>query len=104
MLSTARSRESSHLGFPSGSVVKKKKEKKKYLPANVENIGDAGSIPGWVINSEGRHGHPLQYPCLENSIDGGIWWATVHWVAKSWPQLSMHTLIWAGFVSMAAAQ
>ena len=35
-------------------------------------------IPG------GGHGNPLQYPCLENSLDRGAWWATVHRVAKSW--------------------
>ena len=30
------------------------------------------------------NGNPLQYPCLENPMDGGGWWATVHGVAKSW--------------------
>ena len=35
-------------------------------------------------NFEGGHGNPLQYSCLENPMDGGAWWATVHWVAKSW--------------------
>ena len=30
------------------------------------------------------NGYPLQYSCLENSMDGGAWWATVHGVAKSW--------------------
>ena len=35
----------------------------------------------------GRHGNPLQYSCLENPMDRGAWWATVHRVAKSWPQL-----------------
>jgi len=34
------------------------------------------------------NGNPLQYPCLENSIDSGAWWATVSGVAKSWTQLS----------------
>ena len=29
------------------------------------------------------NGNPLQYSCLENSLDGGAWWATVHWVTKS---------------------
>ena len=31
---------------------------------------------------------PLQYSCLENPMDGGAWWATVHGVTKSWTQLS----------------
>ena len=34
------------------------------------------------------NGTPLQYPCLENPMDGGSWWAAVHGVAKSWTQLS----------------
>ena len=34
------------------------------------------------------NGTPLQYPCLENPMDGGAWWATVHGVTKSWTQLS----------------
>ena len=33
------------------------------------------------------NGNPLQYSCLENSMDGGAWWATVHGVAKSWTRL-----------------
>ena len=33
-------------------------------------------------------GSPLQYSCLENPMDGGAWWATVHGVAKSWKRLS----------------
>ena len=36
-------------------------------------------------------GNPLQYSCLENSMDEGAWWATVHGVAKSWAQLSNFT-------------
>ena len=35
-----------------------------------------------------RHGNPLQYSCLENSMDRGAWRATVYGVAKSWTQLS----------------
>ena len=34
------------------------------------------------------NGNPLQYFCLENPMDRGAWWATVHWVAKSWTPLS----------------
>ena len=39
-----------------------------------------------VIHGEGD-GTPLQYSCLENSMDGGAWWAAVHGVAKSWTRL-----------------
>ena len=40
-------------------------------------------IAGFYDNFGGGHGNPLQYSCLENPIDGGAWWATVHGVAKS---------------------
>ena len=33
---------------------------------------------------KGRHGNPLQYSCLENSMDQGAWWTIVHRVAKGW--------------------
>ena len=43
-------------------------------------------------DSPGRgHGNPLQYSCLENPMDGGAWWATVHGVAKSQTRLSDFT-------------
>ena len=42
------------------------------------------------IHREGN-GNPLQYSCLENTMDGGAWWATVHGVAKSWTRLSNFT-------------
>ena len=47
------------------------------------NAGDLGSIPGWGRFPGGGHGNPLQYSCLENSMDRGAWWATVQGVAKS---------------------
>ena len=46
------------------------------------NAGDLGSIPGLGRYPGERHGNPLQYSCLENPMDRGAWWATVHWVAK----------------------
>ena len=46
------------------------------------NAGDLGSIPGSERSPGGRNGNPLQYSCLENSMDRGAWWATVHGVAK----------------------
>ena len=42
-------------------------------------------------NSRGKNGTPLQYFCLEDPMDGGAWWATVHGVAKSWIRLSNFT-------------
>ena len=38
-----------------------------------------------------RNGNSLQYSCLENSMNGGVWWSTVHGVAKSQTQLSNFT-------------
>ena len=43
-----------------------------------------------VYIGEGN-GTPLQYPCLENPMDGGAWWAAIHGVAKSWTRLSDFT-------------
>ena len=66
----------------------------KNLPANVGDAGDMGSIPWSGRSPGGGHGNPFQYSCLENSIDRGAWWATVHVVSKSWTQLkhlSTHT-------------
>ena len=40
-------------------------------------------IPGWGRSPGGGHGNPLQYFCLESSMDRGAWWATVHGVTKS---------------------
>ena len=61
----------------------------KNLPANVEVIGDTGSMPGLGRSPGGGHGNPLQYSCLENPMDRGAWRATVHRAAKSWTQLSI---------------
>ena len=47
------------------------------------NSGDPGFIPGSERSPGERNGGLLQYSCLENSMDRGVWWATVHWVAKS---------------------
>ena len=55
-------------GFPDGSDGK----------ASVYNAGDPGSIPGSGRSSREGNGDPLQYSCLENPMDGGAWWATVH--------------------------
>ena len=56
------------------------------------DAGDTGSIPGSGRSLGGGNGSPLQYSCLENPMDRGGWWATVHEVAKSRTQLStQHT-------------
>ena len=56
----------------------------KDLPANAEDVRGAGSIPGMGRFPGGGHGNPVQYSCLENLMDSGAWWATVHRVAKNW--------------------
>ena len=45
-------------------------------------IGDAGSIPGSRRSPGGAQGIPLEYSCLGNHMDRGVWWPTVHGVAK----------------------
>ena len=64
--------------FPGGTEVK----------ASACNVGDLGSIPGLGRFPGEGNSNPLQYSCLENPMDRGAWWATVHGVAKSRTQLS----------------
>ena len=52
------------------------------------NVGDAGSIPGLGRSPGEGNGNPLQYSCLENSMDRGAWQATVRGVAKTQTRLS----------------
>ena len=52
------------------------------------NAGDPGSIPGLGRSPGEGNGSPLQYSCLENSIDRGTPWAVFHGVTKSLTQLS----------------
>ena len=66
------------MGFPGGSEV----------TASAWNVGDPGSIPGLGRSPGEGTGNPLQYSCLENPMDRGAWWATVHGVTKSRTQLS----------------
>ena len=47
------------------------------------NVGDPGSIPRSGRSPGGGNGYPLQYSCLENPMDRGAWWSTVHGVTKS---------------------
>ena len=62
----------------------------KNLPANAADAGDVGSFLLWGRSPGEENGYPLQYSCLENSMDRGAWWTTVHGVAKSQTQLSPH--------------
>ena len=71
------------LGFPGGSEVK----------ASACNAGDLGSIPGSGRSPGEGNGNPLQYCRLENPMDAGAWWATVHGVAKGRTRLSNFTFI-----------
>ena len=64
---------SSAIGFPGGSVGKE----------SACNAGDPASIPGLGKSPGEGNGNPLQYSCLENSMDRGAWWVTVHGVAKN---------------------
>ena len=52
------------------------------------NAGDLGSIPGLGRSPGEGNGNPLQYSCLENSMDRGAWRATVHGVTESRTRLS----------------
>ena len=52
------------------------------------SVGDLGSIPELGRSPGEGHGYPLQYSGLENSMDRGAWWATVHGPAKSQTHLS----------------
>ena len=69
------------IDIPGGSEVK----------ASAYNVGDLGSIPVLGRSPGEGNGNPLQYSCLENPMDRGAWWATVHMVTKSWTQLSDFT-------------
>ena len=55
----------------------------KNLPASAGDIRDVGSIPRSGRSPREGHGNPLQYSCLENPKDKGIWWASVHRLTKS---------------------
>ena len=70
------------LGFPGGSDGKE----------STCNAGDLGLIPGLGRSPGEGKGYPLQYSCLENSVDRGAWQATVQWITKSRTWLSdFHT-------------
>ena len=57
------------------------------LPTSAGEVREEGSIPGWGRSHEGGNGSPPQYSCLEDFMDRGPWWATVHGVSKSQTRL-----------------
>ena len=60
------------------------------------NAGEPGSVPGSGRSPGEGNSNPLQYSCLENSMDRGAWEATVHGVGKSWTRLSDYTFTFIG--------
>ena len=66
----------------------------KNPPANAGDIRDADAIPGKGRSPGRGHGNPLQYSCLKNSMDRGIWRATVPRVAHSQTQLKQINRVW----------
>ena len=65
----------------------------KNQPSNAGDIRDMGSIPGMGRSPGGGHGNPLQCSCLENPMDRGSWWATVHRVVKSQTRLKRLSML-----------
>ena len=63
------------MAYPGGAMVKN-------MPASARDTRDMGSIPGSEKSPGEGNGNPLQYSCLENPMDRGVWWATVHGVTK----------------------
>ena len=59
------------------------------------NAGNPGLIPGWGRSPGEGNGFPLQYSCLENSMDTGAWQATVRGITKSRILLSDQHLLMA---------
>ena len=55
----------------------------KNLPSNARDLRDMGLIPGSGRPPQGGYGNPLQYSWLENPMERGAWWATVHGLPKS---------------------
>ena len=58
----------------------------------IVHAGDVGSIPGLGRSPGEGNGNPLQYSCLEISMDRGAWWATVHGFAKSQTRLNNNNM------------
>ena len=74
--------DSANKGFSQAALVVKNP------PASEGDVRDMGSIPGLGRSLRGGHGNPLQYSCLENSIDRGARESTVHSASKSQTRLN----------------
>ena len=72
------------MGFPGGSDSKE----------SASNVGDLDSIPGLGRSPGEGNGYPLQYSCLENSMDRGAWRATVPGIAKGWTRVVWYACKW----------
>ena len=70
-----------YAGFPGGLVGKE-------FTCSAGDTGGRGLIPGLGRSSGGENGNQLQYSCLKNAMDRGLWWAIVHGVTKSQTGLS----------------
>ena len=80
------------MDFPGGSDGK----------ASAYNAGDPGSIPGLGRFPREGNGNPLQYSCLENSMDRGAWWAIVHGIAESHMTEQLHGILQARILEWVA--
>ena len=69
--------------IPGGSAVKD-------TPTNVGDSRDMGSIPRSGRSSGEENGNPVQYLCLENTMERGAWWVAMHGVTKSCTRLRTH--------------
>ena len=69
------------MGFPGKAGVKNP-------PANAGDVRDLSLTPGLGRSPGEENGNPLQYSCLENSMDRGAWWTIILGVAKSWTRLN----------------
>ena len=70
------------LGHLSSGTEKKVALVVENAPANAGDLRDEGLIPGLGRSPGGGYGNPLQYSCLENHLDRGALWATVHGVKE----------------------
>ena len=78
----------------------------KNLPALQEPQETLVKIPGWGRSPGGRHDNLIQYSCLENLMDRGVWQATVLGIAKSWTRLSKdnNNIFWVDWESKVLAK
>ena len=60
-------------------------------PGGLQSMGSQRVGHVWWLSTREGNGTTLQYSCLENPMDGGAWWATVHGLAKSRTRLSHFT-------------